>query len=125
MVILLYGNVDYEKYLKYTDEEYLTNYEKTEVDKADPNYTKRSEFSIEKYDFPVATGSQVFYQTIINYNVPCEGMTPYESGVFEFVLTALEDSDGPIKRRLLRDIVPRNDIRMYPREPKAWRSALV
>ena len=100
MVIMLYGDIDYKKYLKYADEEYLCKYDKQEIDKSDDNYVKQNEFHIETFDFPVASDSDIDGQTMINYNVICDEMTPYESGLFELVLGALDGSDGPLNKRL-------------------------
>lgn len=101
MILTLYGDIDYKKYLKYADEEYLNKYDKKVIDKGDPDYHKREGFSIVKYDFPLASDSEIEGKTVINYNVVCEGMTSYESGIFELILRALERSDGPINTRLL------------------------
>ncbi len=101
MVIALYGDIDYEKYLKYSSEEYLNKYDKKVIEKDDSNYKKQQSFNIVNYDFPVSEDAEVDGKTVITYNVVCEGMTSYEAGLFELVLDALQNSDGPIKRRLL------------------------
>ncbi|MBP3200431.1 MAG: insulinase family protein [Lachnospiraceae bacterium] len=101
MIITLYGDIDYEKYLKYSDEEYLNKYDKVNIEKDDPNYKEQTEFKISRYDFPASENEDTDLKTIIEYNVVCDGMTPYESGLFELVLEALDNSDGPIKTRLL------------------------
>ena len=101
MIIVLYGNIDYEKYLKYSDEEYLSKYNKKEIEKDDLNYKKQQGFIIDSYDFPVSKDDEINGKTVIDYNVVCDGMTAYESGLFELVLDALQNSDGPIKKRLL------------------------
>ena len=101
MVIMLYGDIDYKKYLKYSDEEYLCKVEKKEIEKSDPNYKVQDGFNIVKHDFPASEDAEIEGQTIIGYNVVCDGMSAYESGAFELVLSALENSDGPIKTKLL------------------------
>lgn len=101
MLIVLYGDIDYEKYLKYSSEEYLNKYDKKVIEKEDPNYKKQQSFNTMNYDFPVSEDAEVDGKTVITYNVVCEGMTPYEAGLFELVLDALQNSDGPIKSRLL------------------------
>ena len=106
MAMVLYGDLDYEKYLKYADNEYLSKFNKIEINKEDPNYKKQTEFHVEKFDFPVASDSEVEGQTIIYYDVICEDMTAYESGLFEVVLSALENSDGPINKRV-KEKLPR------------------
>lgn len=100
MVITLYGDINYEKYLKYTDEEYLNKFTKTEVDKSDKGYVEQNGFRTKEYDFPVSANDEIDKQTVIVYGVICEGMTAYESGLFNVVLNALAKSDGPIDRRL-------------------------
>lgn len=100
MIIALYGDIDYEKYLKYADEEYLSKYGKKEIDKNDSNYSKQDSFNIKRYDFPVSIDEDIEGKTIIDYNVICEGMSEYETGTFELVLSALMNSDGPINKRL-------------------------
>lgn len=101
MIITLYGDIDYEKYLKFSDEEYLNKYDKETIVKDDPNYKEQQGFEMKYYDFPVSEDANTDGETIIYYNVVCDKMTPYESGLFELVLDALNNSDGPIKKRLL------------------------
>ena len=100
MVTMLYGDLDYKKYLKYLDEEYLNKFDKKEIDKSDPNYKKKDSFHIDSFDFPVASDSDIEGKTLISYNLICEGMTQYENGLFQIILTALNNSDGPLKTRL-------------------------
>ena len=77
LVITLYGDIDYEKYLKYTDEEYLNKYDKRVIDKSDNNYKKQNAFTIKKYDFPFSENDDISRQSVITYNVICEGMGAY------------------------------------------------
>ena len=100
MVITLYGDIDYEKYLKYTDEEYLNKFTKKDVDKSDNGYIEQSSFRTKKYDFPVSSNDEIDKQSVIVYGVSCEDMSSYENGLFEVVLKALAKSDGPIDKRL-------------------------
>lgn len=100
MITTLYGNIDYKKYLEYLDEEYLNKFDKKNIDKSDPNYKKKNEFYIDNCDFPVASDSDVEGKTIISYNLVCEGMNQYENGLFEIIMSALKNDDGPLKTRL-------------------------
>lgn len=100
LVITLYGDIDYEKYLKYTDEEYLNKYDKRIIDKSDNNYKKQNAFTIKKYDFPFSENDDISRQSVITYNVICEGMGAYESGLFSVVINNLFASDGPVDRRV-------------------------
>lgn len=101
MIIVLYGDIDYEKYLEYADDEYLSKFDKITIEKNDPDYKEAEGFNVANYDFPVSNDAEIDGQTAINYNVVCDGMTPYETGLFELVLNALKNSDGPIKKRIL------------------------
>ena len=100
LVITLYGDIDYKKYLKYSDEEYLSKYEKKVIDKPDNNFKNQNEFKIKKYDFPMSQNDDIVGKSIIIYNVICEDMTPYENGIFSAVLNHLFRSDGPVDRRV-------------------------
>ena len=105
MVITLYGNIDYEKYLKYTDDEYLNNFSQKEIDKSDNGYVKSEEFKIQKFDFPFTEDDKIEKQTIISYNVNLEDMSQYECGLFTAVTNSLFKSDGPIDR-ILKEKIP-------------------
>lgn len=100
MVITLYGDIEYKKYLKYTDEEYLSKFDKLEIDKADDGYIEQRSFKTKKYDFPVSASDDTDKQTVIVYGISCEDMSAYESGLFSVVMNALSKSDGPIDKRL-------------------------
>ena len=103
MIICLYGDIDYKKYLEYSDKEYLNNYEKKQIDKI-TNYQKNNEFSINEYDFPVSIDDNIDGKTIITYNVLCDGMTSYEQALFELVIKELNKSDGSLDRMLLENL---------------------
>lgn len=100
MVLTLYGNIDYEKYLKYADEEYLKNFDKIDIDKSDKNYVANSGFVEKSYDFAVASDSEVKNQSIITYSIPCEGISAYEAGVMQLVLDDLYSDDGYIRNSI-------------------------
>ena len=119
MVITLYGDIDYKKYLKYSDEEYLNKFNKIQVDKSDDDYKNQEGFKIKKYDFPVSENDDIDKQSVIVYGVSCENMSAYESGIFDVVLSALSKSDGPIDRRLKEKLPSANfscdDNLFYPK----------
>lgn len=100
MVITLYGDIDYEKYLEYTDEEYLNKFDISYVDKSDDGYVEQNSFRTKTYDFPVSANDAVDNKTVIVYGTLCEGMSAYESGLFSVVLSNLAKSNGPIDKRL-------------------------
>lgn len=96
MVMLLYGDIDYSKYLNYANDEYLVKFGKETIDKSDKYYTENNGFVKKTYDFPVASGSEVKNGSIITYAVSFEGLTAYESGIAELLLYELNKDDGPL-----------------------------
>lgn len=100
MVITLYGDIDYEKYLEYTNGEYLSKFDNSYVDKSDNGYVEQYSFRTKTYDFPVSMNDEIDQKSVIVYGVSCEDMSAYESGLFSVVLSNLAKSDGPIDRRL-------------------------
>ena len=109
MILMLYGDIDYKKYLDYIDKEYLNKYERKDILKDDPNYNKNENFIEKQFDFAVTNDANVDGQTIINYNVICEGMSQYESGIFTLILEALRSSDGKLNS-LVKEKIPNADF---------------
>lgn len=100
MVITLYGDLDYKKYLEYTNNEYFANYDKISINKEDKNYQKNDGFVEKKYDFPVASNSTIDNGSIIVYSILCDGMNAYETGLFSIILNELQRDDGPLSREV-------------------------
>ena len=100
MVITLYGDLDYKKYLEYTNNEYFVNYEKKYINKEDKYFKKNSKFIEKVFDFPVASNSTIDNGSIIVYSILCDGMSAYESGLFSVILNELQRGDGPLSREV-------------------------
>lgn len=98
MVLLLYGDINYEKYLNYINDEYLLNYDKKIIDKADKNCVKNNGFVEKTYDFPVSSDSTIEKGSVITYLVSLDGITPYEAGITSLILNELQKDDGPLAK---------------------------
>ncbi len=100
MVMTLYGDIDYEKYLIYANDEYLSLYDRKDIDKSDKNYVEGDNYIEKLYDFPVASGSVTENSSIITYALSCKDMTLYEAGIFDIVLEDLQSDAGYLRTRI-------------------------
>ena len=100
MIITLYGDLDYKKYLEYTNNEYLAKYDKKSINKEDLYYKKNDGFTVKQFDFPVASNSSIENGSIIIYSILCEDMSAYESGVFSLITNELQRDDGPLSKEV-------------------------
>ena len=67
MVIYLYGKLDVERFLKYFDEEFLSKYDRTEIDLSDKYYEAWEGFREETVDFPVSNDAETNNVSIYTY----------------------------------------------------------
>ena len=104
LVMTLYGDIDYEKYLKYADEEYFKDFDRIEIDKEDKNYKPNNGFVDRSYDFAVASNSDIENKSEITYSIPCEGISAYEAGIMQVVIGDLSSDDGYIRNYLQEKI---------------------
>ena len=100
MVITLYGDLDYRKYLEYTNNEYFANYDKKAINKEDKNYQKNNGFTERSFEFPVASDSSIDNGSIIVYSILCDGMSAYETGVFSLIINELQRDEGPLSKEV-------------------------
>ena len=104
LLITMYGNLDYRKYLTYANDEYLKEYNKKHIDKTDKNYKRKNEYREEVVDFPVSKDDAVEKSSLMIYSIALEDMTQYEAGNFHLVTQVLASNDGPIRKRLIEKL---------------------
>ncbi len=109
MIMTLYGDIDYEKYLVYADENYLSDFDKKTIDKEDKLYKEIDGFVEKTFDFPVSSASEIDGKSVITYAVSFEGMTPYEAGIFSLILDDLSSDAGYI-RSLMNEKLPETEF---------------
>ena len=73
MVIFLYGKLDISRFLKYFDESFLCNYERTKVDLNDDSYRPFEGCREDTLEFPVTAGSNTKNASIFNYAFSLDG----------------------------------------------------
>jgi len=78
MVISLYGNVDYVPFLAFLDKEYLSKYDKKEVNIEDVNYKPWEGYREDVIDFPVEEGSEVKDRSETVYAITLPGISDYD-----------------------------------------------
>ncbi|MBE5961404.1 MAG: hypothetical protein E7256_08460 [Lachnospiraceae bacterium] len=81
-LVILYGDIDCDKFLKLIDEDYFSNYVKKEV-VTDRTETKETDELVKKsYTFPAANGSDTVNKSIIEYCMTLPDLLSIEKGEF-------------------------------------------
>lgn len=99
MLITLYGNVDYVSFLEFLDKEYLSKYDKKEVNIEDTNYKPWSGYKEIVVDFPAEEGSEVKDQSEVIYVITLPNISDYDLGLIENIAGMMcADGSSLIKR---------------------------
>lgn len=97
-LMILYGNVDYAKFLKLINDNYLSKYDKKEI-KVD--YIKVAPFGqkVEKtYEFPVSADSNTKNAAQIDYAFALSGITEEDIVGLGVLATILSQDSSPLKK---------------------------
>lgn len=101
--IYLYGNGDLDKELKFINDEYLSNFEKIDVDskiEVQSPFGGIKEFT---YEYPVAEGDEGNDKSFFSLNFVLEDSTPEISLAFEILeYLLLETPAAPLKKALIQ-----------------------
>lgn len=102
--IYLYGKMDVEEKLKFMDEEYLSHFDRIEVDSS-VGEQKPFDKPIEKYvEYPIGEDDDDTAKTFLNYTaVICDSEDRLTSGAVSILLKTILDSDGSPVRQALMD----------------------
>lgn len=92
-LMVLYGDVNVERFLELIDGEYLSAYDRKEIDLSDAGYTPISGDVEMDVAFPV--GKDDAADTIMIYTVPLEGMTLTEFRQFTIAASAMMQNGQP------------------------------
>ncbi|MGL4797795.1 MAG: insulinase family protein, partial [Cellulosilyticaceae bacterium] len=88
-LIVLYGDLDYEKFLTYLDEAYLSKYDKKEV-VIDNGYVQPFKAQVNKdYDYPVAKTTQTAKGAQVDYAYALSNLTTEEVVAMDIVTAVL------------------------------------
>ena len=87
MCMYLYGDIDYEKYLKLLDEKYLKKYDKKEIEYEIYDYVKNNTLKDIKCDLPVVKDFDIKDNTIFDYAIRFEDISSYEIGLMDIIVS--------------------------------------
>ena len=111
--IYLYGNMDIEERLKWMDEEYLSAYDRLEIDSEIKQQPGFENMHTVKTEYSVSDDEEEKENTYLAYNIVCgDNLDEKKTLAMQMLLYALVDTQGaPIRQRLLdegigKDILP-------------------
>ena len=97
-LMVLYGNVDYEKFLKHINDEYLSKYDKKDI-KIDTGKVAPAKEKVEKtYQFPVSAKSNTKSASEIDYAFVLNDITDEEITGLELVCAYLNQPASPLQK---------------------------
>ncbi len=97
-LMVLYGNVDYENFLKHINDEYLSKYDKKDI-KIDTGKVAPAKEKVEKtYQFPVSAKSNTKNASEIDYAFVLNDATAEEITGLEIVSAYLNQSSSPLQK---------------------------
>ena len=111
--IYLYGNMDIEERLAWMDEEYLSKYDRLEIDSEIKKQPAFKEMKTVKTEYSISEDENEEQNTYLAYNIVCgDNLDEKKTLAMQMILYALVDTQGaPIRQRLLdegigKDILP-------------------
>lgn len=109
MCMYLYGDINYEKYLKLLNENYLKKYDKKEIIYDINDYVKNTTLKDVRYDLPVAKDFDTKDNTIFNYAIRFEDITSYEVGLLDILVSHFLIADGKLQT-LMQEKLPKANV---------------
>lgn len=90
-LMVLYGNVNYRRFLKMIDEEYLSGYEARDIEIADEGYAQWEGYREAVFTCPVTEGDTS--SPAMTYSLSLDGMTDEELFIGELLIQVLNQND--------------------------------
>ena len=104
-LMVLYGKLDCERFLKLLDEEHLNRYDRKQVVIDDSGYAPVSGHVEERYEFPAEEGSAVEDNADICYGIPLSGCTVLDTFRAQILASYFLLESSPLQR-LIRERMP-------------------
>lgn len=111
-LIILYGKLDYEKFIRYIDDEYISKYDRKDVYIESGRVEPYTETAYAEYESAVGKDASTDDASFISYSIAFDGMSL--SDVTDMiVLSAVLDSDALPVMQLLNERLPGVDVDCY------------
>ena len=108
----LTGDVELPRFLELLDTEFLSKYEKTEVEIKDSNYTPLEPgFYEQTFTVPVEKGTPTDKAAIISYGMPFDISDYNDMEVLDYVCYYMNDESSPLQR-LMQERLPEAEVSM-------------
>jgi Zn-dependent M16 (insulinase) family peptidase len=97
-LMILYGNVDYEKFLKLINDEYLSKYDKKDIKIETGKVTPTNKKVDKTYKFPVGASSNTKNASEIDYAYALTDVSEEDSLAFKIIASILNQDTSPLKK---------------------------
>ncbi len=113
--IYMYGDMDIEERLEFLDKEYLSKYEKIDIDSTIKMQKPFEKIAVSKKEYPISEEESEEENTYLTYNVVCnDNLDAKQYYAMQMILYALVDTQGaPIRDRLFKEGIGKDFISTY------------
>ncbi len=113
--IYLYGDMDIEERLEFLDKEYLSKYEKIDIDSQIKIQKPFNEIAKSSIEYPISEEESEKENTYLTYNIVCgNNLDSKQYYAMQMILYALIDTQGaPIRDRLFKEGIGKDFICAY------------
>ncbi|MEF9973280.1 MAG: insulinase family protein [Clostridia bacterium] len=109
-LIVLYGNLDYRKFITYIDSEYISHYDRQEIPILSGRVVPYTQTAYATHEVPVEMGAQTQDATIIHYSFVDNDLSLEESLTLN-ILSKVLASDASAIMKLMRERLPDLSLR--------------
>lgn len=103
MLICLYGNMDYLRYLELLDKDYLSKYDRQEVVISDDNYVSFEGYKELEFDFPASEDAESVDSSSVMYAISLDGISLYDYELMDVLAALLRSNGSPVKSRIEKE----------------------
>ncbi len=116
--IYLYGDMDIEERLEYLDKEYLSKYDKIEIDSSIKMQKPFEKIAYCEKEYPISEEENEEENTYLTYNIVCnDNLDAKQYYAMQMILYALVDTQGaPIRDRLFKEGIGKDFMSTYENE---------
>ena len=113
--IYLYGDMDIDERLEFLDKEYLSKYDKINIDSEIKMQKPFNEVAKSVIDYPISEEESEKENTYLTYNIVCgDNLEPKQYYAMQMILYALVDTQGaPIRDRLFKEGIGKDFMCTY------------
>ena len=103
MLIAMYGDMDYTRFLEALDRDYLSHYEKREIEIRDEKYVPWTGYREAVIPYPVTEDSSAENGSVVRYSISMGDMNVYDRQLMQVIAVLLSSEDSLLKQKMEKE----------------------